>query len=488
MKNLFKKFKNWNPSVYAVILLSLVPFLLLLAKGFSLDNDFWFLINTGKTILNDGFIHVEPFTIHQGLTFVPQQWLTDVVFYLIYNNFGIKGMFYLTVACNCLILFLSYKVAFLVSNNRRKSLIITIICNCYLMINGFLTTRPQMFDIIFFTLEIYLLELFIKKGKAKYLYFIPLISLVLINYHASMWPMIFVLMLPYYGEYLYLKIKKRETFKVNNLLIVTFISILVGFINPYGIEAMGYLFNSYGIKEIDLFITEMRSTTIDGLYGKMYFVIILIVLSSFYCNKDKNLCRYFLLSLGTIYLGLLHFKGVVYLIIVLPLVLSFNFKNNRTCYDVKVLFYEKIAYVSMIIAFLFLICFKMEMSTNEYLKDFADYLDNEADYDIILYTNYNDGGYMEYRGYKSYIDPRAEVFLKSNNKKEDIFQEYYNVCKGRMDVVEFINKYSFDYLLVDSDENELLRELQNNNHYEEVYKKITNASNEITHYLFRRIE
>ena len=66
-----------------------------------------------------------------------------------------------------------------------------------------------------------------------------------------------------------------------------------------------------------------------------------------------------------------------------------------------------------------------------------------------VYASFNNGGYVEFRGYKAYIDPRAEVFLKINNKKEDIHSEYYDFQFGKIDVATFLNKYNFDFLLVD---------------------------------------
>ena len=49
---------------------------------------------------------------------------------------------------------------------------------------------------------------------------------------------------------------------------------------------------------------------------------------------------------------------------------------------------------------------------------------------VILYTGYNDGDVAEFQGIPSYIDARAEVFLKSNNKKEDIMKEYIQMQAG----------------------------------------------------------
>lgn len=485
MKKNIDKYKKWNPSPYATALLLLTPFLIYVIRNFILDNDFWFLVNTGKTILKEGFIHIEPFTIHEGLAFIPQQWLTDIVFYLIYDNLGIRGMFYFVIVCNCLLLFVFYKTAFLVSNNRKKSLIITVVVDIVIIGMYVLTTRPQMFDLLFFSFEIYILELFVTKNKDKYLYFLLLESLLLINFHASMWMMFFVLLLPYYAEYIYMRLRKRDAFKIKKLLIVTVLSFLIGFINPYGKESILYLFNSYGVDIINSVVFEMQAVSIDEFIGIIFFAIILLIFYSFYYNKGNNKCRYLLLTLGTVYLGLSHYRGIMFVLIIAPLVLAYNFKSNANYTDIKVSLYEKIIYIFLIIISAVFICSKPELSSEEYLKDIVDYLDNNASHDIKLYTSYNDGGYLEYRGYKCYIDARAEVFLKTNNRKEDIFKEYAEISVENVN--DFVVKYDFDYLLVDSNARILLYELENNKQYEKVYSIVTNERDGITHYLFKKV-
>ena len=89
MKKIIDNYKKWNPSKLATIVLLSFPFLLFMFMDFKLNNDFWFLINTGKTIIKEGFITIEPFTIHSGLYFFPQQWLIDILFNFIYQNFSI---------------------------------------------------------------------------------------------------------------------------------------------------------------------------------------------------------------------------------------------------------------------------------------------------------------------------------------------------------------------------------------------------------------
>lgn len=488
MKGIIDKYKKWNPSAYATMLLVISPFLIYLFIDFKLDNDFWFLINTGKTIVKEGFITIEPFTIHSGLSFIPQQWLTDILFNFIYSNFNIRGMYYLVIMCNVLILFLSYKLCYLVSNNRKKTIIVTIFTDIFLITSRIISTRPQLFDIIVFLLELLLIESFIIKNNKKFLYFIPLISLFLINAHASMWPMMFVLMIPYFCEYIVCKCKKKETFKIKPLIIVLIISLLLGFANPYGLEAIKYLFNSFGMKKINWLIKEMNPVDISGTFGLIVYIIMFIMLYSFYHNKGNNRTRYFLLCIGIIFLSLNHYKALLYLAVLFPLIFGYNFKNKRKEIKIRVLLYEKIVYICLIAGVFLLITTNVKLKDDVDIVEFADYLDSNANKEIKLFTDYNNGGYMEYRGYKCYIDPRAEVFLKSNNHKEEIFDEFFDLENCNLDIKSFLDKYNFDYLLVDDSSKCLFNELKDSKKYKEVLSKITDISGNDKTYLFENVE
>ena len=62
----------------ALSLLLLIPCLTI---GKNLNNDIWFILNCGKYVVQNGIPNIEPFTIHEGLSFVMQQWLTAVIFW-----------------------------------------------------------------------------------------------------------------------------------------------------------------------------------------------------------------------------------------------------------------------------------------------------------------------------------------------------------------------------------------------------------------------
>ena len=487
INNIKNKFKNWNPSNFATILLLLLPYFVFAIKEFVLDNDFWFLYNTGKVILEKGFIMIEPFTIHENLVFIPQQWLTDVIFYLIYNRFNIIGMLILVLIVNGLIIFLIYKLSFLLSNKKNISIITSIVIDMIYLIQGIITTRPQMFDIIIFLLELFLLENYIKYKKNIYLYFLPLISLLLINLHASMWLMFFVFLVPYYLEYYYKKIMKEDSYEIKNILIITIISLLIGFINPYTYHSVIYLFNSYGIKEINKMVGEMMPITIEG--AAVVYFIFLFDLLMIYINKGNNKIRYILLFLGTFYLSLSHYKGVLYFFIISVVIISNSFYSVKKVKSVNLSILEKLIYNVLIIGLITFISLNINLvdESKMALKKVTDYLDETTNKNIKLFTGYNEGSYLEYHGYKCYIDPRAEVFLKKNNKKEDIFYEYYNLNKDFEKIQPFLKKYKFDYLLISKSHDYLLYVIKNDRDYKLV-KEVDDKNEKEVYYLFERIK
>ena len=72
------------------------------------------------------------------------------------------------------------------------------------------------------------------------------------------------------------------------------------------------------------------------------------------------------------------------------------------------------------------------------------------------------------RDYYCYLDPRGEIFLKSVNKKVDIYKEYDDVEKNRINYKDFIDKYMFDYMIVDNKES--IGYLMKHDSY--IYKKV----------------
>ncbi len=475
IKQVIKKYHAWEPPKLLVVVALLLPIVVRSFYEFNLDNDFWFLINTGKYILTSGFPHIEPFTIHSDLNFIAQQWLTDIIFYKIYNNFSIYGMYIFTTIFNIIITILLYKVCLLISDNKRKLSLFTTILVVSIIQNMFIVTRPYIFDIVLILLELYLLELYIKKDNKKYLLGLPIISVLMINLHASMWLMIFVMLLPYYLGRINTKYTTKEKYELKPIIIVTIIMLLLGLVNPYGINSITYLFNSYGVDYINSLVGEMKPLVLENnITSIIIYAFIFIILISYYIRKTRILnIRYLLLFLGTLYLTLSHYRGLMFLGIASVFSLSYNLKDYCHEENSKVkkdFLNEYILPLILLIFFVIILVINIEFRYEDKmaLSKVATYLDNNEEKDIRIYTSYNDGGYLEYRGYRCYLDPRAEVFIKTMNKKEDILLEYSKLQSGIINYKDFLNKYNFDYLLLESDI--LNTYIGNETNYRKVYE------------------
>lgn len=438
----------------------LIAFMLLptLTISLNLDNDFWFLINHGEYITNNGFPIIEPFTIHSNFSFIIQQWLFDVILYSVYTSigkFGVIGLVYLTALIT---VYLIYKVCMLLSDNKFYLSVLITTYVYLLLCMWFMVSRPQIFTYVFLLIEILSLEKYTRKKKWFYLIPLPLISLGLINCHSSMWWLSFAFMLPYIIETFPIKKWSLNIDPLDKIpiYISAALMIVMGFINPYGHKAILYIFTSFGNKVINSSILEMGAPDVKSLNGAIFFITILFVVFCYTLNKSgKTRIRYVLLALGTTLLALMSMKSIPYFLFGTFIPLSFALSNLGDKLVFKgnsrlTLGLTSIFVVLICIATAFVII-KDYDETKDFpeTKDAITYLvDNTNEENVVLYTSFFDGGYAEYNGFRAYIDARAEVFLKKNNKQNDIFEEYMSLQNGDLHYTEFLSRYDFTHILV----------------------------------------
>ncbi len=499
IKNIFTK----PQPKYIYFLFFVIPFLVLFVNRLCFANDFYTLFSVGKYIINNGFPHNLIFTIHSDFTYVPQQWLTCVLFYLIYHYFGRIGMMFFLTFLYAFIFYISYKLCYIVSNKRSASTLFSIII-CVLLSFLHVRTRPQMFDYIIILLEFIILEKYFRTDNIKYLFFLPILSILLINFHASSFSLLFIFMIPYFIDTFSFNIfgirgKKRK----RTPLVLSLIAMLIsGFINPYGLDMITYIFRSYGNKFINLVVNEMKAPVITDKIGFFVYFVIFSVLFIYFHFKDKQIkARYFFLTLGTIFMTLLNVKSFSYFVIssFFPLAdyLSDYFAKDEEftiTKEFKKNYFIAFGFLILITILSFIMGYNNKVANNNSIKKIANYLSKEQKKEnkkFRVYTNYDNGSYAEFKGLSVYIDPRAEAFLKSNNKKEDIFKEYYMLDYYDSDIEKFLNKYNFDYIIVSDDERLYYNYLNTNKNKK--YKKVYTEKERIEYnkytmsYLYKRI-
>ena len=199
-------------------------------------------------------------------------------------------------------------------------------------------------------------------------------------------------------------------------------------------------------------------------------------------------------------LGLSSAKGYSFFLIggVFPLAyyLKDYFKTYEANYHYSKIFKVKYLMIILIIIVLPLsISLSMSSSTFESLgvKKIVSFLDkNENKENIILYTDYDTGSYLEWKKYKVYIDPRAEVFIKRNNKRKDIFKEYYYLQYKVFDIDKFVANYNFTHFIVNDNDRLYSYLVNNSKKYQLLYIEKSNKEDKhhkkIKYYLFKRVD
>ena len=452
---------------WLIVILLIIPIVIAFFQTRILDNDFYFLYPTGKYIVKSGFPHTDVLSMNSTMKIVVQQWLSSVIFYYAYSLFGKYGVFFLIYACYSAICILTYRLTLLITKNELLSILITWLSGFFLFFH-FMVSRPHIFTYIVILTEVFILEKYVQSNKKRFLTVLPILSLFLINLHAAMWPMIFVFMAPYIVPAALSYSKRFNRFACGRLiplLVSMGISIAVGFINPYGITNMLYMTSTLGNNHISS-IGEMGSTSTESTYGFLFFFLLLLMGAITFAQKKHPFSlRLFLLFTGTLIMAVLHYKGIPYFLLFgFPsfgyMVKDIRFSISNHYQQSKGKTILTVVFLASTLAFTCkqLYDFSQIVNKNDLIhyKQLDETIDilNQYNGNITLFTDFDDAQYLEFYGYHAFVDGRAELFLEKNNGEFDYFEEYYEFAVGKKYYKDFLDKYQFNFLILNKIKNQ----------------------------------
>ena len=194
--------------IFAIILLTIgtVPK--------TLQEDTFYMIKVGEYICQNGIQvienRIEPFAWQEGMMYTYPHWLLDIIFYLIFSTFDIFGIYVFAVISGIIIYLLIYYINIKVTKNNIISAVITI-ASIYLL-KGYITARAQVITYICCILTILFIEQFLETKKKRYIIGLILVPILLANCHAALFPIYFVLYLPYIVAYIASFITRKEIY------------------------------------------------------------------------------------------------------------------------------------------------------------------------------------------------------------------------------------------------------------------------------------
>ncbi|MBD3879879.1 MAG: hypothetical protein SR1Q5_09440 [Quinella sp. 1Q5] len=493
---------------------------------FGEEADTYFVMNLGRYVLEHGFPHVDPFTVHENLKLVAQQWLSGVVFWEAYKSLGVNGLLVVDYIFGAAAIVIYWRLCLFVSGgNKILSFMISFVVGMF--IAPMVVPRPHILSATLLLIEVFMLEKFTRTADAKFLIPLPLISIALINLHAAVWLMSLVVCLPF----LFVKSRRHIKFLLAAMLGV----LLSGLINPYGVEAMTYVFRSYGIEAINSGVREMFTPTAHGLQGKVFYATEAFLIVSL--AKFKVPWRYIFLSGGITFMAIMHARNLVlfYFLATFPLAYVWRDFSSEKLFQSRKLslglffllvaantviitnfFNESLGNVSapLLILFLATVLFALynllilkaegrilhptilprkivslfatlfvtsglfffaytytkSKPPTTYTDAIKFILHTERPEDISLYINQGGGGIAGSFGIKYYIDSRSEVFLPANNGQKNIFEEYGDFLNGKLNYKDFFNRYDFTHIILTNKEPFLFGLLSDDKDFRTIYE------------------
>jgi len=436
-----------------------------------IDFDLFFDIRSAEDILKYGLDFKDHMSMFDGLKYYYHHWLYDLLIYPIFKLGGFKLVFIFFYIIFVLLTILVYKFLKNKTNSKFVSFISVLVLA--ITIGDAFFPRVKCLGYLLMFIQFVSIYNLYTKGEVKYSIISIILSILLVNLHFPLWMLVPIFYLPYLAELIYDYIKNKFKIKIfdnkikvnkcsnKKIFIITFIIILFTcFISPYGLIPYTFFLDMKPYyQDVYSHIREMYFVVIiknhEILLCLLYFIIFLTT------NKKisfSNLC--YLVGLGLF--GLMYSRNVPYLLMYFIIIITWElFENSKLDkYKFKRINLKVNKIIIYIFSIILLICGFIvginDVGFNAYKYGapdgmipfkITDYIVDNLDYkNLKFYNTFDTGSYLAFKHIPTFIDTRVEVFLKKFNGKEDIMLDYYKYSPKKL-----IDKYKFDYFIVNSD-------------------------------------
>jgi hypothetical protein len=434
----------------------------------TIDPDLWWHLRTGEAILQHGIPQTDIFSYtvpdHE---WVVQQWLTDVVMWLVYRVGGAAGLIVVFAGLVTATFLLVYKRC----AGRPYLAAFTVLL-------GLLTAalplgvRPQMVNIFFLALFLFILEGY-REGKIrrKRLYLLPLITLLWANMHSGFMVGVAVLALYTVGEALGLMAKRQfghptaRFFSwpdVGLLAGLSLSSFLAAFVNPSTYKLVFFSLGTLGSNAIQSNILEWRSPDFHQVYFWFFGMTLVLGVLAWVFSPRRPTPTEMLLFLGTAVGGLISARHIPLFAVVAPIILSrhlllaldgtavYRIVSSEDKVEIGPTGAARILnWVILVVVVGVTGLWTAVRIGNNYLsveKTFpvaaVDFLEESGLDETRIYNHYEWGGYLIWRRIPVFIDGRTELY------GNEFFLAYLQAFEARGNWQRTLDSYDVETVIM----------------------------------------
>ncbi len=261
-----------------------IPVVLALVAPSVRDPDIFWHLRTGDWILEHRNLpDSDPFSVFgAGKPYVAYSWLFDLIASLLYRAFGLMGVLVLEGSLLLAIVYVLHRLLFDVVGAPRASSI-TIIAS--IAMQPVFTPRPWLFTILFFLIELYLLEDARRRSDPVRLAWLPLLFAVWANCHIQ-----FVyglaLLAAAVGEQLIIRIRGGEAPLLRHMAVCAGVSLFATLLNPYHVQLYGVVAEYARERTPFQYIQELKAPDFRNIYN--YWMLIILLGAAFGLGRTRK--------------------------------------------------------------------------------------------------------------------------------------------------------------------------------------------------------
>lgn len=437
----------------------------------SYDSDGWFLLATGKQIVENGIPYANPWSLASYRPIVVQQWLHDVLLYGSYTLAGYAGTILYQILLAAVV---ALALAFAIQGFGDKRLTLPRLLFCIgLALFGagiYISVRPTAWSMACMALTVGVCTRWKHTGGWRHLIALPAITVLHVNMQSAMWLLDVFLA----GCFLlpddlakFKTVTPEEMLSEIFPLSLALVAMLVAsFANPYGVDGARYVITSMGAASYGNVISEMKPA-FEATKGfcVIFFAagIIPTALAAAFCHKRIDL-SILIIVLATFIATMLHWRNVWTFSIACALAFASMLPKTKDPLPLKS---PETAKSIALIALLAVIgplaanCYvcatnggqscwvSSERSADSLVKEIGE----DDFYDPVVYAEdpviYN---YLEWKGMKVPFDLRPELWdEKGVMGVTSPYRDYVDGMQSKKEKLSYLTSNGFDYYIISKD-------------------------------------
>lgn len=431
-------------------------FLMLLLCGFWYavplwDTDFWWHIASGRYIVDNLSIpSTDPFGVFPSgdtirhETVLRGQWLGQVFLYLIHEPFGVNGIiaFRVLVLLSCLSL-LYWRARIL----RIQPLVMwPLLCLAAIGLSLFGGERPQLFSFLFATLFFLHIDL-ARQRNIRFLYALPVISLIWANCHGGVILGLALLMLVSLTIWFDTSSPTRQKLLWSAVTLCVFISTLL---TPNGLLTYAYILQLQGSElqaRTSEYISALRLFELGYHWTQAYiYLFYLVLLVALYRLVRQRLWSY---AAITLFLALISINSFRYYAFFLLIASPYMMAGLNTLFKASprlTLATQASVLGTIFILFAILLASgpapRGGILADRYPTQLAQYVKNSR-FNGRSFNTLEWGGYLIWR-----LSPRVIPFIDGRMLDGSRFAPYTHMLWATPQGQEYFNRFDFDLVIM----------------------------------------